>query len=246
MPNGYSTKKEMQAQIMKHGETPPSGWTKVQLKARLVELMESQVQVMTERDASKIVNGRKTKAALQEKMDEYNLEYTSKMNSDQLRSHLIRYLMETQVPSTEHNFVGFGKYSQWEYGEAAIHAPSYSAWTVETATNETECHWRLRRYANWYQGLSRSDKTRLAQMTPHPETNRERSEAHGHRSQRSAPSAGSTTSVTETDMELIPEVSQTERINELEAELKQLKEMMMTRHAKSNEDQDKPVKKVAK
>ena len=111
------------------------------------------------------------------------------MNSDQLRSILLRHLMETKVPAHEDNFMGFGKYSQWTYGQTAVHAPSYSAWTVEKATSESECHWRLR-YAVWYQGLSRSDKLRLENITSGSEKQGGQSSRRGYPQIPSASSTG--------------------------------------------------------
>ena len=228
MPGSSSSmsKKEMQEQLARHGETAPSGWTKIQLKSRLVELAADQADVMTEREASKMINRCKTKAMLQEKMDEFQLTYTAKMNSDHLRSALLRYLMETQVPPHEENFMGFGKHSGWTYGETAIHAPSYSAWTVETATNEPECHWRLKRYALWYQGLSRSDKVRLESVTPAPQNKKEKDMHRGDPSSRATSSIGATSSVIDSETELVAEVSQEDRLQELELELKKIREAM--------------------
>ena len=246
MPSSSMSKKEMQEQLLKHGEIPPSGWTKVQLKSRLIEISESEPNVMTERDASHIVNRCKTKAALQEKMDEYKLEYNSKTNCDQLRGSLIKHLMETQVPASESNFLGFGKRSSWTYAETAVHAPSYSAWAVETATNERECHWRLRRYALWYQGLSRSDKMRLEQAIPYPESGKEMMGRRGYGSNRAASSTGPASTSTETEAELIPEVSQTKRITELETELRQLKEMVMKNSDGSHSGKGKGLPKTTK
>ena len=113
MAPGNPTKYELQLKLLEFGEQAPSSWTKIQLKARLAELVDEQKETapMSERDAAKMVNKCKTKAALQNLMDSYQVDYTNHMNSDQLKSKMVQYLMENQVPASKADFMGFGKQS---------------------------------------------------------------------------------------------------------------------------------------
>ncbi|CAE7365343.1 unnamed protein product, partial [Symbiodinium sp. CCMP2456] len=145
MPTTGSTKLEMQQKLIKMGETPPASWTKVQLATRIAELTASMDLPMTEREASKMINRAKTKQALMDLLSEHNQTYSSRHTMDQLRAIMLRYLMETKVPASYDNYMGFGKYSQRTYGQTLTNFPSYTEWAVKTAAEEEECHWRLRR-----------------------------------------------------------------------------------------------------
>lgn len=75
----------MQQKLIEMGEAPPPGWTKVQLSARIAELTQESEQILTEREASKMINRCKTKLALQELLDDFHIEYTRAQTMDQLR-----------------------------------------------------------------------------------------------------------------------------------------------------------------
>lgn len=223
------TKAELQKRLQILGETPPSAWTKVQLASRLAELSEENETILSERDAAKLVNRCKTKVALQELMTEHQVYYTRHQNSDQLKSSLLRYFMENKVPANEGNYMGFGKHSQMTYGETLVLAPQYVDWCVKTAAEEPECHWRLRRFARWIQSLGEKEKqeiTRRVQIE-----HRSSPPRRGYMPASSASSNAATENRWEmvSDMEMIPVEAhdQNVKIRELEAELKQLKEMIV-------------------
>ncbi|CAE7706670.1 unnamed protein product [Symbiodinium sp. CCMP2592] len=221
-----ATKSDLQKKLASYGETPPTGWTKIQLTSRLNELMEDQEHIMTEREAAKLVNKCKTKQAVMEMLEEYALDYDKKQNSDQLRSKMLRHLMENLVPSTEANFMGFGKHSQATYGQVLATLPSYSEWCIKTESEEPECHWRLRRYARWAKNLSATQKQ---QVTRGLEAVERPSSSSYQRTRMGTPSTGSTAEWEMTgDMEMIPVETSTqdERIGELEQEVKELKELL--------------------
>ncbi|OLQ13157.1 LON peptidase N-terminal domain and RING finger protein 1 [Symbiodinium microadriaticum] len=161
MSGAKMTKAELQKRLQMLGETPPAGWTKVQLASRLAEISEESETTLSERDAAKMVNKCKTKVALQELLTEHQVYYTKHQNSDQLKSSMLKYLMENKVPASESNYMGFGKHSQLTYGETLVFMPAYVEWCVTTAAEEPECHWRLRRFARWVQGLGEGEKKEI-------------------------------------------------------------------------------------
>ena len=98
MPTSQNTKADMQRTLQEMGETPPSSWTKLQLKTRIEELKEAQPDIMTEKDAVKEINKCRTKAAVQALMDQHQIPYPKHANSDQLKAMLLKYYMENLVP----------------------------------------------------------------------------------------------------------------------------------------------------
>ncbi|CAE7382440.1 unnamed protein product [Symbiodinium sp. KB8] len=245
MPSNSMTKAEMQQKLASLGELAPTSWTKVQLSARIAELSQEQEAALTEREASKMINRCKTKAALQEMMTENGLEFTKSQTVDQLRGTMLRFLMEHKVPAGASNYMGFGKHSSLTYGQVVTNFTSYTTWCVETAANESECHWRLRRFALWAQGLSRTEKEAMSKKTENElETTltawktprRAAAKAYHPRQAPSASSGEPTESKWELmsiqaesqDQEMIPETSSssTTRLAEVEAELRELKELI--------------------
>ncbi|CAE7256946.1 unnamed protein product [Symbiodinium microadriaticum] len=255
MPSTSLTKAQMQSKLAEMGETPPPGWTKVQLSARIAELTSESEQILTEREASKMINRCKTKLALQELLDEYHLEYTRGQTMDQLRGRALRHLMETKVPSSPQNYMGFGKYSSLTYGQVATNYESYTEWCIKTAREEEEAHWRLRRFAQWAQRLSKSEKEALSRFRENA-IEEEMNAWMGHRqtgySRSYKPKTASSASSSETadskwemmsvdrpdhwtDNELIPEnkMGSEKKIEALEEEVHQLKEMVKAQLAES-------------
>ncbi|CAE7858507.1 unnamed protein product [Symbiodinium microadriaticum] len=192
-----------------------------------------------------MINRCKTKAALQEMMTENGLEFTKSQTVDQLRGTMLRFLMEHKVPAGASNYMGFGKHSSLTYGQVVTNFTSYTTWCVETAANESECHWRLRRFALWAQGLSRTEKEAMSKKTENElETTltawktprRAAAKAYHPRQAPSASSGEPTESKWELmsiqaesqDQEMIPETSSssTTRLAEVEAELRELKELI--------------------
>ncbi|CAE7819280.1 unnamed protein product [Symbiodinium necroappetens] len=231
MSGAKMTKAELQKRLQMLGETPPAGWTKVQLASRLAEISEESETTLSERDAAKMVNKCKTKVALQELLTEHQVYYTKHQNSDQLKSSMLKYLMENKVPASENNYMGFGKHSQLTYGETLVFMPAYVEWCVTTAAEEPECHWRLRRFARWVQGLGEGEKKEI--------TKRIQIEHHGSPPKKSyaATSASSSTTNNEnkwemvSDLEMIPAEAndQSSKIRELENELRQLRDMIQAK-----------------
>ena len=240
------TKSEMQQKLASLGEVPPASWTKVQLSARISELTQAAEVILTEREAAKMINRCKTKLALQELLTEHGLEYTRSQTVDQLRGVMLKYLMENKVPAGASNFMGFGKHSSLNYGQVITHFPSYVTWCVDTASTEGECHWRLRRFALWAQGLSKTEKEVIGR---NPDSELE-SALHAWRPTRRAapkgylprtPASASSSETTEHkwelmsvqpdenhDQEMIPagSTSSAVRLAEMEEEIRQLKEMV--------------------
>eukprot|EP00439_Symbiodinium_sp_Y106_P022094 s4419_g2.t1 len=241
MSGAKLSKSELQKRLQALGETPPAAWTKVQLASRLAELSEETETILSERDAAKMVNKCKTKVALQELLTEHSVYFTKHQNSDQLKSSMLKYLMENKVPATEDNYMGFGKHSHLTYGETLVMMTAYTEWCVTTAVEEPECHWRLKRYVRWVQSLGDSEKrqiqkrTQIGQRRPLQSPPR-----HGYSTTHSASSGMTNEHRWEmvSDMEMVPAESseQAARIRELETEMKQLKEMIANNNQNPTED----------
>ena len=238
----------MQQKLIELGENPPSAWTKVQLSARISELSKDSEPVMTEREASKMINRCKTKLALQELLEEFHLEYTRNQTMDQLRGIGLRHLMESKVPPASQNYMGFGKYSSLTYGQVVTNYESYTDWCIKTAREEEECHWRLKRFAMWARGLSRSEKEAMSRWAENIvegemnnwSTGRRPTASRGYKP-RASPSVSSSEvpdskwemmSVDRpdplTDAEMIPgnQDSRDQKIEALQEELHEIKAMM--------------------
>ncbi|OLP83111.1 hypothetical protein AK812_SmicGene36174 [Symbiodinium microadriaticum] len=239
MPSTGTTKAEMQQKLIRMGETPPHAWTKVQLATRIAELQAAEEQPMTEREASKMINRAKTKQALMDLLAEHNLEHSKHQTMDQLRAVMLRYLMEAKVPATYENYMGFGKYSHLTYGQVLTHYQSYTDWTITTAATEKECHWRLRRYAQWANGLSRTEREKIYRMASSEiESEAQRATQRGYRYRPASQASSSewtesrwevATMETAPDQEMIPATSSrdpAERLEELETELRHLRDLV--------------------
>ena len=150
-----------------------------------------------------MVNKCRNKQALKDLLDEFNVTYGTSANSDQLKSLAIQHLMQTKVPSTQHNYLGFGKFAALTYGQTIINQGSYTKWCIQTAREEKGCHWRLKRYATWAQSIGTGEKAEIARFLENTETlsppRTSRVEAAAS-SSRSVEEASSTWS----DMEMIP------------------------------------------
>ncbi|CAE7728758.1 unnamed protein product [Symbiodinium necroappetens] len=248
MPSTTLSKYQMQQKLIEMGEAPPPGWTKVQLSARIAELTQESEQILTEREASKMISRCKTKLALQELLDDFHIEYTRAQTVDQLRGMGLRHLMENKVPASPQNYMGFGKYSALTYGQVLTNYESYAEWCVKTSQEEGESHWRLKRFALWVQRTSRSEKVALSKMRENaieedmtvwnPGRTGTTSRGYKPRNQASASSSEMSDNKWElmsvdrpdplTDSELVPEdkTRSEVKIAALEEEIHQLKEMV--------------------
>ena len=178
-------------EINKYGETPPTRWTKVELKCRLRELKEEHLETTDkpprsfETEYQVLVKKLNMASKLKNSLVEFcRNELKMSVQANETMSGLQRRAMDCIGQSTRpdgQDPVGFGKHAGCSYLEIATEHVSYGEWVKTTAKEERDCNPRLLRLAAWLEDQDRK-------TTPRKPT---RVRAKGKDAESSAPS-GST------------------------------------------------------
>ena len=163
MPAVVDTMKKAQliAELNRLGEYPPTRWTAMELRQRLVELQpelgQNQVKnkVVQEDDATTlaewvtVINRKKQKKAQLVALcqDHMGLQLSGHETVPQLEKQAMAWAIENTEP-TPFDYVGFGKHAAETYAQAAEDT-SYCAWIVKTFEEEKGADGRLKRLAKW-------------------------------------------------------------------------------------------------
>ncbi|CAE7255758.1 RE1 [Symbiodinium sp. CCMP2456] len=143
--------------LREHGEEPPTRWTKVELRQRLIELNPSLDKTiskeakMTELQqwVGKINRASVKKANLvQLCQDELQLTLSGNETVATLEKLAMQRASVLAKPMAQ-DYVGFGKHAGLEYQDINEFQPAYREWVLKTDAEETGCDYRLRRLAVW-------------------------------------------------------------------------------------------------
>ena len=152
------TKEQLKAELWKFQEHPAPGWTKVEIRQRLLEL-QGRDQEPTQRELTSTTlqnvtremrKASKTKAALNQYCtEELNLTLTGNETKPQLEMKAMSKILEI-TPGESMDVAGFGRHVDRRYHEFLNELRSYGEWVVQTAReNPQSSDPRLRRLAAW-------------------------------------------------------------------------------------------------
>ena len=150
-------KASLQELLRARGEDPPRGWTKIELRQRLLELdpalgeAKSKEVHKTELQewVCRINKARSKKAQLVELCTkELELNITGNETIPTLERHALQKAYRISTPMAE-DVVGFGRHSALEYQDINLYHQDYREWVLRTDAEETGCDHRLRRLAQW-------------------------------------------------------------------------------------------------
>ena len=153
------TKSQLQQEITQLGETPPSAWTKTELKCRLLELREMSgldknghkpaVKTPLQEAVASLNKASKTKAALVKHVQEsYMMEVASTWTITQIQKKAVEHIYEHAALSDE-DTVNFGRHANLQYQQVKAEYPQYCEWVRTTSQEDKECCVQLRRLATW-------------------------------------------------------------------------------------------------
>ena len=181
------TKPQLINSIRERGEEPPLQWSRVELRDRLVQLMEQ---------AGEEVGGPK-KTDLRQWISELNRNSRKKDNLKEfcetrlkmtltgsetipvLQRNALKKIYSVSVPSSQ-DPVGFGKWASLTYGQLRREQPSYAKWVQKTMLEDgNTCDYKLSRLATWLMNQTddEAEETELPIMpTPTEKKDREHKE----------------------------------------------------------------------
>ncbi|CAE7691047.1 RE1 [Symbiodinium sp. CCMP2592] len=152
------TKAQLTEELKKYGEHPAKAWTKVEIRARLLELQNrdteptqkemnsTTLETMTRelRKASKTKDLLRTFCA-----EELELQLTGNETKPQLEMKGMRAILQ-RAPAEARDIVGFGRHSELRYEDIQKTHIDYGRWVMQTAREgPQDCDPRLKRLADW-------------------------------------------------------------------------------------------------
>ncbi|CAE7939838.1 unnamed protein product, partial [Symbiodinium necroappetens] len=150
-------KASLQELLRARGEDPPRGWTKIELRQRLLELDpalgEAKAKEVHRTELQewvcRINKARSKKAQLVELCTkELELNITGNETIPTLERWALQKAYLISTPMAE-DVVGFGRHSALEYQNINLYHQDYREWVLRTDAEETGCDYRLRRLAQW-------------------------------------------------------------------------------------------------
>ena len=215
----HMTKAQMVEALAAHGEIAPGAWTKVQLMARLTEIKDAALQAATwtEKDVVKEINRCKTRADLRVLMDKKGLEWNKNQTIADLKKVLFEMGMRNVIPTAE-DAMGFGKFAHLTFGEVYTLHPNYKQWCIQTMEEETDCRWRLKRFAGWAANLTQSEINNLSLQVQQTA----KSKAMPKSRMTSRASGSSAPSIQSTEWEMAEEKSMTVEAEKSKAQIEEV------------------------
>lgn len=227
------SRSELVEAIEKMGETPPSKWSRIELRTRLMELYEEKG----------IAYGRKQKTELRQGVVKLNQVSRKKFELQKWcqetlqipvsgnetiaqlqRAAMVKLYQTTQADETDP--VGFGKAASLSYGEVLTDT-QYCQWVIATA-QEGQCSPQLARLASWLEQQHQESKNKNTDVPmkkgypePQPRVTMKAKPEKSSGSQTSA-SSSATMEVLAQLMETMKEIK--EEVNELKEDRPRKKE----------------------
>ena len=175
------TKPQLIEAIKARGEEPPSQWSRVELRDRLVSLMEAageEVGGNKKTDLRQWITDLK-QVQSQEGQPPGVLRDTVENDVDRnetvpvLQRQALKVTYEVSIPNAM-DPVGFGKWASLTYGQLLREQPSYTKWVQETMLEGgNTCDYRLIRLATWLMNQTideEAEETEVNIPKPIPET----------------------------------------------------------------------------
>jgi len=145
------TKQEWINKLEKAGARVPKSWTILQMQALWEDLQEETKGtpvVDMENKIKDLKSAARKKDILVAYVTQEGGQVTNKMTIPQIFKVGEQAIMEKFEPQ-DTEAVGFGMHGDKTYEEIYKENPGYIKWVMDTAKEEPESHWRLKRLARW-------------------------------------------------------------------------------------------------
>ena len=152
------TKPQLIEALQAYGEHPAKTWTKVEIRARLLELQGRDVEPsQRELNSStlELMTRELRKAAKQKSAlvayctNELEMVLTGNETKPQLEMKAMKLILQ-KAPAEARDIVGFGRHSELRYIEIQAQHTEYCRWVMQTAhEGPNDCDPRLKRLAEW-------------------------------------------------------------------------------------------------
>ncbi|CAE7864958.1 GIP [Symbiodinium microadriaticum] len=174
------TKPQLVKAIQDRGEDPPQQWSRVELRDRLVELMEEageEVGGTRKTDLRQWISDLNKNSRKKDNLKEFcetrlKMTLTGNETIPVVQRSALKVIYNISVPNSQ-DPVGFGKWASLTYGQLRREQPSYAKWVQETMLEDAHtCDYRLSRLATWLmnQPDEETDETEIPIMTSHAKT----------------------------------------------------------------------------
>ena len=219
-----TTRAELIHKLEMLGESPPSQWTVMQMKARLAEIKAGQETGTTLKDKMVVLNRMaKKKANIYQYALEKGVSVTESMTIAQIYAVLEAHLT-LETPALGSDVMNFGKHQESTYMEVLVEHPSYVKWAKTTVMESSDTCWRLRRFVEWANNVNSNEMNKVPLKPP------AKSKLMGYKgggmSSRDHPGDSSDTSFSLVEDQMSAELEQLRR--ELEATKKEKTELEQT------------------
>ena len=152
------TKSQLTEELYKYGEHPAKSWTKVEIRARILELQRRDVE-QTQREMNSTTletmtremrKASKTKSALVTFCtNELEMNLSGNETKPQLEMKAMQVILK-KAPAEKRDIVGFGRHSQQRYEHIRTTYTEYGRCVMQTAMEGPDsCDPRLKRLADW-------------------------------------------------------------------------------------------------
>eukprot|EP00439_Symbiodinium_sp_Y106_P016381 s4022_g2.t1 len=148
------TRDELKNELGKLGEVPPAAWTRLEMKARVMELRGDEgtsLRSPLQEKTRELRKAAKKKADLIEFCRELGVELNGNETMAVMEMRAIRKL-QAECPASPYDHVGFGKHSDKRYQTIQMEYEEYGRWVVQMFREDPEgkdTDPRLRRLAKW-------------------------------------------------------------------------------------------------
>ncbi|CAE7500597.1 RE1, partial [Symbiodinium sp. CCMP2456] len=142
--------------LRSYGEEPPETWSKLELKQRLQDLIESgeipaiknvKEKTALQKAVTELNKQGKKADLIRYVASEYNIEATPNDTIGTIQRKAMNVILATTTPNGG-DLMGFGKFAAKTYREVLDEEPKYVEWARQTEM-EGECSVYLRRFIRW-------------------------------------------------------------------------------------------------
>ena len=164
------TREAMKEELELHGETPPAGWTRLEMKTRLIELRggeetTSATSSPLQEDMKALRKAARKKADLIAFCREHQVPLNGNETIAMMETRAAKKL-QTKCAATAYDHVGFGKHCSLMYVDILRSYKEYGQWVKQMYREDPEGTMtdpRLRRLAAW---LIKTEETQNQSETP--------------------------------------------------------------------------------
>ena len=232
------TREAMKEELEIHGETPPAGWTRLEMRTRLIELRggdetASATSSPLQEDMKALRKAARKKADLIAFCREHQVPLNGNETIAMMETRAAKKL-QTKCPATAYDHVGFGKHCSLTYLDILRSYTEYGQWVKQMYREDPEgttTDPRLRRLAAWLIKAEEEIQNQSEQpvrMRSNPSGTTAKSGRRGYPVHRDRGTASSSMTVDSVGTEVVQE--QSRRLDQMADVIEQLRaELAATR-----------------